>query len=1016
MIYPQLGHTNMVSSIAISPDNRYVLSGSWDNSLKLWGLKTGRVIRTFSGHTGFVNTAAFTKDGRYAVSGSNDDTLKLWDIATGKEINIINDNAGNISSIAFTPNNRYLVAGNWVGTVSFWDTKSWRKVKQFNGHAGKVKSVTITPDGKYALTGGDDRTVMMWDVKSGRKVRSFIGSPDKIMSVAVTENGRFCITGCYNGIITLFDLKTARKERSFKSDFDKLDSLTTSLDSKSILAGYENGVIEKWTIESGSKENIFNQQKGAVLSIAVTADGKNVVSGSGVGTLWLWDIETGGVKKAFTGEAEYVSAVATTPNNKYVLTGCDNNLRQWDILNGRLVQTYYGHENTISSLAITPNGHYAITGSYDNNLKLWNLENGREFKTLSGHKAFVSSVAVSPNGKYAISGSFDSTVKLWDIQKGKETSTFQGHTNVVSAVAVTPNGQYIISGSFDGTVKQWDIASREEVKSFMARGAEVLSVAVTPDGVNLLAGTQYGYMNHWNLESGKRYFPWMVGDIVSSLSVTSDSKLVLSGGNDMKLWRINSGSLVTIYPGYKGWVKSIAVDQNGKQALTGNEDGTTRLWDITTGKEIAQFISFTDGEWIAITPDGYYNASPNGDKHLNVRIGNNVYGIENYREAFFRPDLVKIALSGGSLKSYRNIADVKQPPQVEIIDTPLTVAGDELTVKLKLTDIGGGIGDVRLYLNSSAIMLDNSRGLKVVDKGISRSYKIRLARGDNIIRAVAFNADNTMQSNPAEQTVTATYTPTAKPTLHALVIGINEFKNPKLRLQYAEPDADLFTETLKKGASDLFGKVNIVRLTTPDQTTSENIANELKKMRTINPDDLFILFVASHGTVDDGEYFLLTSNVGSTSTVKLKSDALSQNKIKELIANIPTTKKVIVLDTCNAGQMGDALQVAMLTRGMSEDTAFKILSRAVGSTILSSATSTQEALEGYQGHGLFTWVLAEGMKGKADKGKTGLIKTTDLVDYVESEVPEIAEKYFRRKQYPTTAVSGQGFPIGKSGL
>jgi len=61
-----------------------------------------------------------------------------------------------------------------------------------------------------------------------------------------------------------------------------------------------------------------------------------------------------------------------------------------------------------------------------------------------------------------------------------------------------------------------------------------------------------------------------------------------------------------------------------------------------------------------------------------------------------------------------------------------------------------------------------------------------------------------------------------------------------------------------------------------------------------------------------------------------------------------------------------------------------------------------------------TWVLAKGMKGKADKGKTGYIKTTDLVDYVESEVPEIAEKHFKRKQYPTTAISGQGFPIGKT--
>jgi len=103
----------------------------------------------------------------------------------------------------------------------------------------------------------------------------------------------------------------------------------------------------------------------------------------------------------------------------------------------------------------------------------------------------------------------------------------------------------------------------------------------------------------------------------------------------------------------------------------------------------------------------------------------------------------------------------------------------------------------------------------------------------------------------------------------------------------------------------------------------------------------------------------------------------------------------------------------MLTRGMSEDTAMKILSRAMGSTILSASTSMQEALEGYQGHGLFTYVLAEGLKGKADKGNTGYVKTTELADYVDNEVPALAEKIFKKAQYPTISISGQTFPIGK---
>jgi len=351
------------------------------------------------------------------------------------------------------------------------------------------------------------------------------------------------------------------------------------------------------------------------------------------------------------------------------------------------------------------------------------------------------------------------------------------------------------------------------------------------------------------------------------------------------------------------------------------------------------------------------------------------------------------------------------------VNTPASVDKDEAGVTLKIVDSGGGIGDIRLYLNGAAVMLDSSRGVKVASTSqneISKTYNLKLTKGLNSLRAIAFNGDNTMQSNDALHEITASFKSLTKPSLHALVVGINEFKNPKLKLNYSVADAELFAETLSKGAAGLFEKVNIKKLVTHEETTSENIIKELKAMRSLNPDDLFVLYIASHGTVDDGEYFLITSNVGLTRTEKLRTDAISQTTLKELIANIPATKKLILLDTCSAGALGDAIQVAMLTRGMSEDTAMKVLSRAVGSTILSASTSLQEALEGYQGHGLFTFVLTEGLSGKADKGKTGYIKTTDLADYVGTEVPDLAERVFKKAQYPTINTSGQAFPVGKA--
>jgi hypothetical protein len=481
------------------------------------------------------------------------------------------------------------------------------------------------------------------------------------------------------------------------------------------------------------------------------------------------------------------------------------------------------------------------------------------------------------------------------------------------------------------------------------------------------------------------------------------------------MWDLSKGAELKTFTGHSGneGVTSVKFTPDGKRIVSAG-DASTRIWDVATGEEVATMIGFEDGEWIVTTPNGYYNASAKGDQYLRVKVGGQDYATEQLRETFYRPDLVKLALSGGSLSEFKKLADIKTPPVVSIVNTPANTDKNELTVTLKIADSGGGIGDIRLYLNGSAVVLDNSRGLAIVPKSdgsTTKMYSVKLTNGLNSIRAIAFNADNTMQSTDAVHQITASFKSTVKPSLYAIVIGINEYKNPKLALNFAVADAGLFGDSLQTGTAGLFEKVVIMRLVTKEETTSASILAALKNMQTLNPDDLFVFYVASHGAVDDGEYFLITSNVGSTSTAKLKTDAINQTTLKGLIANIPTAKKLIVIDTCNAGALGDAIQTTMLTRGMSEDTAMKVLSRAVGSTILSAATGVQEALEGYKGHGLFTYVLSQGLSGKADYDKDGYIKTTELANYIDDEVPVLAERIFKKAQYPTVAPSGQAFPI-----
>jgi WD40 repeat protein len=743
------------------------------------------------------------------------------------------------------------------------------------------------------------------------------------------------------------------------------------------------------TTKSADMSREIKQKAPVVLKVDISPDGRYVLSGSRDSFI-LWDILQGKKIQTFTHE-DFMGlgiAVAFSPDGKYFASG-GKGAKLWDLATRQEIMTI--DNNTALSIAFSPDGKYFLCGGYGSSLfipkptmKIFDVATGgeiRDFKIQPSYDYRLESVAYSPDGKYVLSGSVGGIIDLWDISLGKSIRTVKVNSSV-KALSFSSDGKYALSGGYDNSVRLWNAKYLTQVKKFVGHtGYGIWSVAFSPDAKYALSAGNDGQVKIWDLAAGTELRP-LAGHI--------------SGG-------------------VGGYGASAKFFPNGKYVISAG-DASTRIWDVSTGEEIASMIAFEDGEWIITTANGYYNSSAKGDQYLSVKVGGKEYSTEQLRESFYRPDLVNLALSGGSLKDLKKVADVKPPPVVAIVDTPKSIDKNETTVTLKITDAGGGIGDIRLYLNGSAVKLDSSRGMKVVASNqneIQKTYQLKLSSGVNVIKAIAFNADNTMQSTDAIYEITASFKSIGRPSLYALVIGINEYKNPKLQLNYAVADATLFADTLKKGASSLFDKVEVKKLSSKEETTRENILKELKAMQSLNPDDLFVLYVASHGTVDDGEYFLITSNVGSTRTERLKTDAIGQSIFKELISNIPATKKLIIIDTCNAGALGEAIQVAMLTRGMSEDTAMKILSRAVGSTILSASTSLQEALEGYQGHGLFTYVLAEGLKGKADKGNTGYVRTTELADYVDNEVPTLAEKIFKKAQYPTISISGQAFPIGK---
>ena len=151
------GHNQPVTSLTITPDGRFVISGSRDNTLQVWDLEAGKEELTLMGHSGAVLSITTTIDGQWVISGSVDQTIKVWNLETGKERFTLKGHHSSVSTIAVTSDGHRLVSGAYDQTIKVWNLETGEEKFTITGHEGTIFSVAITSDDKWIISGSEDR-------------------------------------------------------------------------------------------------------------------------------------------------------------------------------------------------------------------------------------------------------------------------------------------------------------------------------------------------------------------------------------------------------------------------------------------------------------------------------------------------------------------------------------------------------------------------------------------------------------------------------------------------------------------------------------------------------------------------------------------------------------------------------------------------------------------------------------------------------------------------------------------
>jgi len=758
-----------------------------------------------------------------------------------------------------------------------------------------------------------------------------------------------------------------------------------------------------------------------VAKVDISPDGRYALSGS-LDSFILWDILQGRKIQTFDHPRAWVNdttAVAFSPDGKYIASG-SKGIKLWDLSTKQEKSTFDANIRT-ASIAFSPDGKNLLSGGpsagskIPSNMQIYDVATGKEVKDLDP-VGVIWSVAYSPDGKYALSGGsyiYGGRIDLWDASRGKLIRTEEEIISdaMVLAVSFSTNGKYALSGGVKNELVLWDAKSLTELKRFVGHegSAQIWSVAFSPDGKYALSATWKNDIKIWDIESGTEYKTLTGHSSIKSYSgakFSPDSRYVISAG-----------------------------------------DASTRIWDVSTGEEVASMIAFKDGEWIVITREGYYNASARGaERYLSIKVADNEYSVDQFYDVFYRPDIVTAKLRGediGGLVTITMQDAIKSPPPV--VDFTSRV-GDTDRSKVKVCyqakSTGGGIGEVRLFHNGKLVQSDGYyREVAKTSAGTSqlaslssqsiyadmRSLNIKAKTdaalvaskskgdlfedckeidaiaGENEVSVSAFNGSNTVQSSMK----TVSFNSKIKQEeahLYILAVGIDQYEDSGVNLKYAVKDARDIEEKIRVQAATLYAPRNIHHeLLTDKEATKANITKKIDALAaTVKPQDSFILFVAGHGVLLQNQYYMLTHDFNGQ-----VSDAgmISSNEIVEMSKQIKSLSQLLIFDTCHAGG------VDTIVNGL-YDARMSVLAKKMGLHIYASASDKQAAMDGYKGNGLFTYTLLDGLNNnrQADKNKDGRVTVVGLGEYSKKETTKISTE-IGHSQTPLIINFGKDTPL-----
>lgn len=578
------GHSDSITDAKFSPDGKSVATASDDASARIWDAQTGQTIAVLNGHGGQVGSVEFSYDGGQLLTASQDGTARIWDAKSGKSIALLRGHDQPINSAVFSPDGKSVLTTSKDGTARVWDAKTGEQVAKFTGHSGEVKHGSFSADGKRIATASLDGTAAVWEAATGKLIAMLKGHGDRVFTAEFIPNSNKIVTASYDHTARIWDGSTGATIAILAGHEGAVFGARPSPDGRHIITASTDRSARIWAIDTARVVAVLSGHSDWVMKAAFAPDGKNVVTAGRDRTARLWTAETVSIATGSGTSGKQLWRAALSPDGTRAAAPADaNTVGIWDTSTGALAAKLRGHTSSVNGVAFDPSGRRVVTTSGDGTARVWNAATGQQLTVLSAHKGAVFSAAFSPDGSNIVTGSGDKTVRIWDAATGRLLRPMTGHEGAVTRVAFSPDGKRVASVSFDKTVRLWDVETGKQVTS--ARG-DKWGIAFSPDGRRLVVtGIDITVVALDNQDSATTYSG--LGERTVDVTYSSDGRYLLLSSLDgtARVWNAESGRQVAVLSGSTGGVWTIAISADGRRVLTASGVDTLRIWPMGLNAE-----------------------------------------------------------------------------------------------------------------------------------------------------------------------------------------------------------------------------------------------------------------------------------------------------------------------------------------------------------------------------------------------------------------------------------------------